>query len=213
MWILLVLLFPILSWAFPVLHFIKPESNFTQIVTLDSCGTFNQGSDMVGCNPALFPYQQEQGLRAGLSTITDGESVEVGQKLLFDPIKEEFLRKIFERRSFNSWGANSYIQLRSGSFYVSYDPLLVNADVFVINPASPEVAMSLIKSNRLNIISGVELVNNGILKSSIGAKVYYYRNEVFQDSFFISQLTSQNVKEIIKFKKQNGVAGDIGTYF
>jgi hypothetical protein len=89
----------------------------------------------------------------------------------------------------------------------------VNADVFVINPASPEVAMSLIKSNRLNLTSGMELVNNGILKSSIGAKVYYFRNEVYQDSFFISQLTSQNVKEIIKFKKQNGVAGDIGTYF
>ena len=112
MWILLFFISS-LTWAFPVLHFIRPESNFTQIVTLDSCSTHALTQDMVSCNPSLFPYQKEEGLRLGLSTITDGESVEVGQKLLFDPIKEDFLRDIFEDRPFNSWGANCFIQLRT----------------------------------------------------------------------------------------------------
>jgi hypothetical protein len=212
MWILL-LFISSLSWAFPVLHFIRPESNFTQIVTLDSCSTHALTRDMVSCNPALFPYQKEEGLRLGLSTITDGESVEVGQKLLFDPIKEDFLRDIFEDRPFNSWGANSIIQLRTSKFYLSYDPLLVNADVYVFNPASPEVAMSLIKSNRLNVTSGLEILNNDSLKFSLGSKVYYYRAEIFQDSFFLSDLTSQEADDLVKFKKRNGVAADVGSYF
>lgn len=211
MWILLII-FSALSWGFPVLHFIKPESNFTQIVTLDSCSTFLVTKDMVGCNPALFPYQKEEGLRIGLSTITDGESVEVGQKLLFDPIDEEFLREIFEEHPFNSWGANSFIQLRTGKFYLSYDPLSVNADVYVFNPASPEVAMSLVKSNRLNVSSGLELVRNDTLRMSLGVKAYYYRSEFYQDSFFLSQLSSQDVDELIKFKKENGIAGDLSTF-
>ncbi len=194
------------------MHFIKPESNFTQIITLDACATIQSNKDMVGCNPALFPYQKDEGLRMGLSTITDGDSVEVGQKLLFDPIKEEFLREIFQDHPFSSWGANSIIQLRTGKFYLSYDPILVNADVFVFNPASPEVAMSLVKSNRLNISSGIEAINNDVMQLSLGTKVYYYRSEYYQDSFFLSQLTSQDVDELIDFKKKNGIAGDVSTF-
>lgn len=79
----------------------------------------------------------------GLTTITDGESVEVGQKLLFDPIKKEFLEELFRKRSYNSWGANSFIELRTGKFWLAYDPLSVNADILVFNPSSPEVAIVL----------------------------------------------------------------------
>lgn len=194
------------------MHFIKPESNFTQIVTLDACSTFLITKDMVGCNAALFPYQKEEGLRMGVATITDGKSVEVGQKLLFDPIKEEFLREIFEDHPFSSWGANSIIQLRTGKFYLSYDPLSVNADVFVFNPASPEVAMSLIKTNRLNITSGFEVMNNDTLKMSLGVKAYYYRTEYYQDSFFLSNLTDQKAEDLVDFKKRNGIAGDLSGF-
>jgi hypothetical protein len=212
MWIFLFLISGV-SWGFPVLHFIKPESSFTQVVTLDSCTTHLKSSDMVSCNPALFPYQKDEGLRMGLSSITDGESVDVGQKLLFDPVKEEFLREIFEKHPFNSWGANSYIQLRTSKFYLSYDPILVNADVYVFNPASPEVAMSLVKSNRLNVSSGLEVTNNDILKMSLGMKAYYYRNQFYQDSFFLSDLTTQEADDLIDFQKHNGIAGDIGAFF
>jgi hypothetical protein len=202
-----------MSWAFPVLHFIKPESNFSQITTLDACTTYSSTQDLVGCNPALFPFQKDQGVRIGLSTITDGESVEVGQKLLFDPITKDFLQKLFTQRSFNSWGANSFIELRTPKFFLAYDPLTVNADVFVFNPSSPEVAMSLVKSNRLQVTSGLKVIENNALTASLGAKVYYYRSEVFQDSFFLSDLAGQDVKELIKFKNKSGVAGDVGSYF
>lgn len=168
MWVLLLLLFSYGSLAFPVLHFIKPESSFSQIVTLDSCSTYLLKRDAVSCNPALFPYQNEEGLRMGLATITDSKSVEVGQKPLFDPIEEEFLREIFEKRPFNSWGVNSYIQLITSKFYLSYDPLSLNADVYGFNPSSPQVAMSLIKSNRLTISSGIEVIDNKVLKISLG---------------------------------------------
>lgn len=203
---------PAVSWSFPILHFIKPESNFTQITTLDACTTYLQSMDISGCNPALFPFQKDEGLRMGLSTITDGESVEVGQKLLFDPIKEDFLRKLFEERAFNSWGGNSYIELRTSKFFLAYDPLAVNADVFVFNPSSPEVAMSLVKSNRLQVTSGLKVVENDSVTMSLGAKVYYYRSEYYQDSFFLSDLSGQDVDELIKFKKRSGVAGDLGGF-
>lgn len=212
MWILLLLLSISTSWALPVLNFIKPDSSFTQITTLDACTTYLGPADIAHCNPALFPYQKDEGLRMGLATITDGESVEVGQKLLLDPIKEEFLRKIFSKQSFNSWGANSFIELRTSKFYVAYDPLLINADVFVFNPASPEVGMSLIKSNRLRLSTGLLVADNDNFKLSLGSKVYYYRNQYYQDSFFLSDLAGQDVDKIIKFRKQNGVSGDLGAF-
>ena len=209
----LILLFPVLAWSFPVLHFIKPESNFSQITTLDACTTYLNSTDMAGCNPALFALQKDQGVRMGLSTITDGESVEVGQKLLFDPIKEEFLRKLFAERAFNSWGANSFIELRTSKFFLSYDPLSINADVYVFNPSSPEVAMSLVKSNRLQVTTGLKLVENDIWTATLGTKVYYYRSEYYQDSFFLSDLSSSDVDELIEFKNKSGVAADIGSFF
>lgn len=148
----------------------------------------------------------------GLSTITDGESVEVGQKLLFDPIKKEFLEKLFKERAFNSWGGNSFIELRTSKFYLAYNPLAVNADVFVFNPSSPEVAMSLIKSNRLQVTSGLKIVDNDLWTFTLGAKIYYYRSEYYQDSFFLSDLTTQDVDQLIKLKNRSGVAGDLGGF-
>lgn len=211
MW-LFAFLFTSATWAFPTLHLIKPESNFTQITTLDACTTYLSGPDMVGCNPALFPLQKQVGIRMGLSTITDGESVEVGQKLLFDPIKKEFLEKLFNRRSYNSWDFNSFIELRTSKFYLAYDPLSVNADVFVFNPSSPEIAMSLVKSNRLQATTGFEILNTDNILLTLGGKFYYYRSQYFQDSFFLSDLTSNDVKDLIKLKKRSGVAGDIGGF-
>lgn len=201
------------TWAFPVLHLIRPDSSFTQITTLGACTTFTTSEDATRCNPALFPIQKGEGVRMGLATITDGDSVEVGQKLLLDPIKKEFLQKIFNEQSFNSWGANTFIELRTSKFTVAYDPLLVSADVFVFNPASPEVAMSLIKSNRLRLSYGQDVLKSDEFSWSLGATVYYYRNQVYQDSFFLSDLAGKDVKDIIKFEKQSGVAGDIGTIF
>lgn len=213
MWFIPFLFAPVIAFAFPVLHFIKPESNFAQITTLDACTTYLTSKDISGCNPALFPYQKDEGVQMGLATITDGESVEVGQKLLFDPIKKDFLEKIFRERSFNSWGANSIIELRTSKFFLAYVPLSLNADVFVFNPSSPEVAMSLVKSNRLQGTTGVEVLNNDLLSFSLGAKVYYYRSRYYQQSFFLSDLATQDVKELIRFRNKAGVAGDLGAFF
>jgi hypothetical protein len=149
----------------------------------------------------------------GISTITDGQSVEVGQKLLFDPIKKEFLEKLFRQRSYNSWDANSFIELRTSKFFLSYDPLSVNADVFVFNPASPEIAMSIVKSNRLQATTGAKVVDNDTFLVTMGSKIYYYRSQYYQNSFFLSDLSSQDVKQIIKLQRYSGVAADIGTYF
>ena len=211
MWFFLLFLIPF-AWAFPVLHLIKPESSFTQITTLEACTTYLNTSDLVSCNPALFPFQNQEGLRMGLSTITDGESVEVGQKLLFDPISKEFLEELFEKRAFNSWGANSHIEFRTSKFYLTYNPLLINADVYVFNPASPEVAMSLVKSNRLQVSSGLKLIDTDSVILSLGTKIYYYRSEYFQDSFFLSDLSSEDIEKLIKLKNRSGVAGDIAAF-
>jgi hypothetical protein len=209
---ILLLLLPLVGQALPTLHFIKPESNFTQITTLDACTTYLYSKDITGCNPALFPFLKDEGVRMGLTTITDGESVEVGQKLLFDPIKKEFLQKLFDERSFNSWGANSFIELRTEKFFLGYDPLSVNADIFVFNPSSPEVAMSLVKSNRLQLTVGTKILENDLMTASIGTKVYYYRTQFYQDSFFLSELSTAEIKDLIKFEKRSGVAADLGSF-
>jgi hypothetical protein len=208
----LLLLFFTLQSAFaaPVLHLIRPDSTFAQITTLDACMLMRGHSDAGSCNPALYKTEKKQGIGFGLATISDGDSVEVGKKLIFKPIEEEFLRELFEEKSFNTWGANTSIDFKTSLFHLYYDPVTVTADVLVLNPAFPEVSMALVKSKRVGVTMAHELLSSDEQALSIGVNAFHYQRKEYLDSFSLVDLTSSDVDELIKFKTRSGSAADVG---
>jgi hypothetical protein len=199
--------------AAPVLHLVSPDSSFTQITTLSGCSTFIRRTDAPECNPALFAGSKEAWVRFGLATIADGDSVDTSQKLLFDSVKEPFLEELFNERAFTTAGMNSSIDFRTPYFQLSYDPVSVTADVFVFNPAFPEVAMSLVKSKRLGATSGMTLWQESDQSLSVGGTVFYYQRREFLGEFALVDLATSEVEDLIVFENESGPAGDLGVAF
>jgi hypothetical protein len=194
----------------PVLHLVRPDSTFTQISTLDACTTFAGRTDAPECNPALFAGAKDAWVRFGAATVTDGDSVDTGKKFLFDSVSEEFLREMFDERAFVTAGANTAIDFRTPYFQLSYDPVTVTADVFVFNPAYPEVSMALVKTKRLGITSGTELWSEGTAKLSAGGTLFHYQRRQFLGEFALVDLATREVEELIIFENESGVGGDVG---
>lgn len=199
--------------AAPVLHLVGPDSSFTQISTLSSCTTFLGRTDAPDCNPALFAGSKEAWVRFGLATIADGDSIDTSQKLLFDSVKEPFLEELFNERAFTTAGMNSSIDFRTPYFQLSYDPVSVTADVFVFNPAFPEVAMSLVKSKRLGATTGTLLWQESDQSLSVGGTLFYYQRREFLGEFALVDLATNEVNELIVFENESGPAGDLGMAF
>jgi hypothetical protein len=196
-----------------VLHLVSPDATFTQISTLSTCTTFQGHTDAPECNPALFAGSKGAWVRFGLATITDGDSIDTSQKLLFDSVKEPFLEELFNERAFTTAGMNSAIDFRTPYFQLSYDPVSVTADVFVFNPAYPEVAMSLVKSKRLGATTGATVWQDNDRRLSIGGTLFYYQRREFLGEFALVDLATNEVDELIIFENESGAAGDLGVAF
>lgn len=200
------------AYAMPILHLFKPHANFTQVVSQDTCAFFTKRKDSVGCNPALFYKNATEGLKFFIGAKSDGDSIDTGQKLIFENIKKEFLEELFEDKNFNSFGGGAFLEFNTPYFYLNYDPLYVTADVFVFNPAYPEISMSLHNSKRLGLTSGtrISFLSNTENSLDIGGSLFYYEDNYYEDSFSLFQLTNQSADELINFKRNNSIASDIG---
>ncbi|MCT4641139.1 MAG: hypothetical protein N4A33_02505 [Bacteriovoracaceae bacterium] len=212
---LIITLFSFMAYSMPVLHLFKPHTNFTQVVSQDTCSTFTKRRDSVGCNPALFTKNIKKGLTFFLGSKSDGESVDAGNKLVFESITKEFLEELFSKQNFNSWGGGTFLEFNTPYFYLSYDPVQVNADIFVFNPAFPEISLSLNTVKRLSITSGIKLdsLSNKNHTLNIGGTLFYYEHKFYNDTFSLAQLTSTDVDEIIKFKREQSIAADLALHY
>lgn len=199
--------------AIPALHLIRPGSSFSQISSLDTCSTFKARRDSVQCNPALFPYARGRGINISLAAITDGDSVETGKKLVFTSVKEEFLRELFQKQSYSGWDGSSLISFRTPYFYLQFSPIASTVDVFVYNPAFPEVSMALVKTKSLGATAGWEVFQRGEQRLSIGTQIFYQERKEFIGSFPLTSLTGNNVNDLIDFKTKSMIGADVGLFY
>lgn len=198
------------AFGIPVLHSIRPDSTFTQISTLEACTLSRYSGDITSCNPGLFKRDKSQGVHFSFASVTDGDSVETGKKLIFSPIKESFLRELFEEKSYSSWDGNTSIDFKTPLFHLYYDPVTVTADVLIINPSFPEVSMALVKAKRLGIVSGYDLYSDSEQTLGIGANIFYYQRKQYLDSFSLVDLTNNEIGDLIHFQTKSGAAADLG---
>lgn len=201
------------AFGHPLKTLIGPHFGFNQVATQDTCANFSLRRDSVLCNPANIAISNTEDLTFSIFSKTDGDSVEAGQKILFDPIKEDNLRDLFELNSFNSWEANTMIEFHTGYFYLSYEPIYAQAGFFIYNPASPEISLTSSSQRRINITIGDQYEISSNHSLSFGTNVFYYERNYYSGQFSLLDLTGTDVDELVSFKKTSAINTDLGLLY
>lgn len=168
------------------------------------------------CNPALFPYSDSEGIFILAAGKADGDSIDNGRDLIFDPITEPLIRRLFEEKNFNSFTFNGEVIFKNSLFEISYNPYYLLADLFIFNPAFPEISLHLVNRETISLASGYELFKSNHDDNwslSLGGRFYYYEHMYENTVFSLFDLSTQRPEDLISFDTEYGVAADLGLFF
>lgn len=199
--------------AFVVSHQVRPNSNFDAAALSNSCSTMVSLTAATQCNPGLFAVSQGQGIAVNLVGKSNGNSIDNGYDLIFKPVSEDLIRRLFQQRNFNSFSLSTDIVFRTKLFELSYSPYYLFADIFIYNPAFPEISLNLVNRETLRLTSGFKVYEEGDRRLSWGASVFYYKHEHDNTNFSLLDLASTKPQDLIKFTSVTGGAADSGVFF
>ena len=204
------------SWPIQTTHTIRPHTSFEGSSLSNSCSTMHSQSFSTRCNMALFPFQKNEGISLSIVGKSDGDSIDNGRDLIFDPITEDLLRKLFEETNYNSFTFNSEVSFKNSLFEVTYIPYYLMADLYLFNPVFPEISMNLVNREELRLSSGFLLFGDGDLDKSLnlsmGSSLFYYSHTSTNTLFSLFDLSNTDAEELIKFNSKYGVSGDLSFF-
>lgn len=213
--IFIFLLFLGITEAKEVTHQVRPNSNFESTALNNSCSTMFSSPFSYKCNPALFPYASGNNIQFSMVGKSEGDSIENGKKLIFEPITEEEIRELFKKKSYNSFTFNSDISFKTKWFELSYSPYYLLADLAIYNPTFPEIAIHVVNQETLRATSGLEVFKQDsqyISSISLGASLFYYKHLYENTVFSLYDLATQRPNQLVNFKSKYGVASDLGLF-
>ncbi len=211
--VLLILLFSItLLNATQVYHQLKPGSDFYHLATLGACSTQINTNTSMSCNPALSVDGETSGLHIGMVGKADGDSIDNGKSLIFDPINETLLRKLFAEDSYNSFSMNSQLTFRTPYFTLEYSPYYLVADIFLFNPAFASMSVNIINRETLRLASASELKPKMLTidKIKFGGILNYYKNVRSNSNLNLVDLGTTDPEDLIIFNTHRGISADLG---
>lgn len=203
------------AYAINVTHSIKPRNGFHTSTLQNSCSTFLGTSFSSECNIALFPLTPKNGVFISGVAKSDGDSIDNGRDLIFDPITLDLLRNLFQNSNYNSFSFNSRVSFSNELFEISYSPYYLLADLYLFNPAFPEISLNLVNRETLSLSSGLILLGSNkpnSFKVSTGATLSYYSHESANSLFSLFDLSNQNPESLILFDTQYGVQADVSFF-
>ncbi|MBF0315892.1 MAG: hypothetical protein HQK52_20900 [Oligoflexia bacterium] len=209
---LFIFLYSFTLHSFEVTHQVRPGSVYESTALNSACSTMLGTTFSGRCNPALFSYSKDQKVYLSLVGKADGDSIDNGRDLIFDPITEETIRKLLQERNFNSFTFNSELVFKTKYFEIAYSPYYLLADLYIFNPAFPEISIHLVNQETLRLTSGHEFLNNKELTLSIGSSLFYYEHTYSNTIFSLFELSYRKPEELIPFKTLYGVSGDLGFF-
>jgi hypothetical protein len=200
--------------AIEVTHIVSPGGNFLTASTARSCSTFSVDRDSLSCNPALYALSQTSGLQLSIVGKAEGNSIDTGKKLIFEPISESLIKNLFQQNAYNSFSFNTNISFFTPYFKLSYSPYFALADIYIFNPSFPEISLALTNRSTLSLTSGFSLnplFNTKNIDFNFGYTLSYYKQTISQDRFSLFDLSTTKPDQLIKFKDIKGFTPDIGT--
>ncbi len=178
-----------------------------------ACSTTEGAEFSIKCNPALFPYTDEEGIVLSVIGKSDGDSIDNGQDLIFDPISEQLIRKLFQDKNYTSFTFNGDIEFKNSLFNLTYSPYYLLADLYLFNPAFPEISIHLVSRETIRLTSGMEVFNfSNSFDLSFGSSIFYYEHSYENTVFSLFDLSIKKPEELISFSTVYGVAADIGFF-
>ena len=201
-------------YAIEVTHVISPGGNFLTTTTARSCSTFSVDRDTLSCNPALYALSKTSGLQLSIVGKAEGNSIDTGKKLIFEPISEELIKNLFQKNAFNSFSFNSNISFFTPYFKLSYSPYFALADILIFNPAFPEISLALTNRSTLSLTSGFTLnplFDNKNIDVNFGYTLNYFQQTLSKSRFSLFDLSTSKPDQLIIFSDKKGISPDIGT--
>lgn len=204
-------------FAFDVAHQIRPNGSFETTALSNSCSTIEGANFSTLCNSALMPLSTFQTVSIGVVGKSDGDSIDNGRDLIFDPITEELIRKLFEEKNFNSFTFNSNIIFKNDLFEINYTPYYLIADLYLFNPVFPEISLHAVNRETIRLTRGWTLIgdkdqykNNWFL--SVGTSLFYYEHSYANNVFSLFDLSFTPPEQLISFQSEYGMAGDLAFF-
>lgn len=200
--------------AIEVTHVLNPGGNFLTATTARSCSTFSADRDSISCNPALFALSNTSGLQLGIVGKAEGNSIDTGKKLIFEPISEALIKDLFQKNAYNSFSFNTNISFFTPYFKLSYSPYFALADILIFNPAFPEISLALTNRSTLALTSGFSLnplFNLKEIDLNFGFTLNYYQQTLSHDRFSLFDLSTSKPEQLIRFTDSKGFSPDVGT--
>ena len=111
-------------YALTITHQLRPNGNFDTLSLANACSTITGTSFSVRCNPALFPYSKEEGILITGAGKSDGDSIDNGRDLIFDPITEPLIAASFRKKT---------------SIHLHLIPILSSRTAFLNCPIPPTI--------------------------------------------------------------------------
>lgn len=208
---ILLLAYPL--YGFEVSHRIGTGTSFSKASLVNACSTLRGETFSSKCNPALFPYSTSEGVSFTMTGKSDGDSIENGREIIFDPITEPLLRRLFTEKNFNSFTFETDLSFKSTLFELTYSPYYLMADLFIFNPAFPEISVNLANREALKLTTGTEIYKGDWFNSSLGFNLFYYDHLYANTIFSLADLAITRAENLIQFSRYNGISGDVGLYF
>lgn len=207
------LYFAALAHAFVATHQVRPNSSFESAALANSCSTMVNLDSASHCNPALFATTDSKGIEASVLGKSDGESIENGRDLILKPISEDLIRRLFQKRNFNSFTLSTDLAFRAGLFELSYSPYYLMADVFIYNPAFPEISLNLVNREVLRLTTGGILQQDEEKTLSWGISPYFYKHSYMNTNFSLLELSTTKPADLLKFQSLSGASADGGFFY
>ncbi|OFZ35964.1 MAG: hypothetical protein A2504_02160 [Bdellovibrionales bacterium RIFOXYD12_FULL_39_22] len=202
--------------ALIVTHQLRPNGNFETVALGNACSTIAKENFSARCNPALFSYSQEDDVSVIFAGKSDGNSIDNGHNLIFYPITEEMVRKIFQTSSFTTFSFNSDFVFKAKMFEIAYSPYYLLADLYMFNPAFPEISLYIVNHENLRLTSGRKLGQSTIFSNtfslSAGGSIFYYEHGFANTVFSVFDLALSSPEDLVQMKTIYGVAADLGFF-
>lgn len=213
--LIIALSFAQVAMSTQVYHQLKPGSDFYHLTTLGACSTKYNQTVSLACNPAMAVDGITTGLNIGIIGKADGDSIDNGKSLIFDPINEGLLRKLFAEGSYNSFTFNSNLSFKTAFFTLEYSPYYLVADIFLYNPAFASMSVNIINRETLRAATAKELNFNSMTIKTIKAGVIlnYYKNVRSNSNLNLVDLGTTRPEDLITFETERGISADAGLIF
>lgn len=211
--VVLALILPALNVSGAVLrHSLEATDSMFSVQSQKACSTYLEQPYPHWCNPALFPFGRETGIRLDLALNVDQRAYDTTDSLVNKPITKEFLEKLFKEHDFQAFSGIARIETVTPYFSLAYTPVHLVGAYQLSNPNLPELVASGLRNSEVRLTSGKVLFEGDVFSFYSGASLGLFNRKFYKIDASVLDLVVKKVDQLSEVKKSAGLTGDLGVF-